>query len=156
MLMTPPPDFANFGDRLQWWMAHRGYKQKELAELAGMGQPALNELLKGKTKEPRASHFLGLCHALALRPEYLLDGEGPPEVTNFAQLTGLEAQLVMLFRGLPDDAKRDAMLIDLNHEFNSYQAAKSPPVPPVRLTAAAGPRSPAVRKPAKKLVDQGL
>lgn len=133
-------------------MDHRGLKQKELAERAGMGQPSLNELLMGKTKEPKASNFLGLCAALSLRPEYLLHGDGPAEATNFAQLTGPEAQLVMLFRGLPDDAKRQAMLIDLNHEFSLHQVSRSSSPAPSPRPAAATVK-PAGKRTPKKSVD---
>lgn len=150
--MTNLPSFDTFGERLQWWAEYRGFRQKDLAERAGMGQATLNELMKGKTKEPRAAHFLGLARELGLRPEYLLHGEGPPEATNFAQLSGLEAQLVMLFRSLPDDAKRDAMLIDLNAEFNTYQATRSS-----ATSSARRPATPPIapRTPLKKLVKQG-
>lgn len=117
--MTSPPTFPTFGERLQWWIEHRGLNQKSVAEAVGMAQSTLNELTKGKSTEPRAGHFLRLARELGLRPEYLLWGEGPAEATSFNQLTGLEAQLVMLFRGLDDDARRDAMLIDLNHAYNS-------------------------------------
>lgn len=153
--MKTIPTFDTFGDRLRWWVDARGFSQKELADRVGMAQPSLNELLKGRTKEPRASHFLGIARELGLRPDYLLYGEGPPEAANFAQLSGLEAQLVMLFRGLPDDAKRDAMLIDLNAEFNSYQGGKSPTTSSMRNSAGSAPR-PGARKSAKKLVDQDL
>ena len=98
--------------------------QKELAAAVGIGQPALNELIKGRSTEPRAGAFIKICRVLGLRPDYLLWGEGAPEATSFAQLTGLEAQLVMLFRGLASDAQRDALLIDVNDAYNNSKTHK--------------------------------
>lgn len=117
--MTSTPHFDSFGDRLDWWLKLRGKTQKELALAVGIGQPALNELIKGRSAEPRAGAFIKICRELGLRPEYLLWGEGAPEATSFAQLSGLEAQLVMLFRGLASDAQRDALLIDMNDAYNN-------------------------------------
>lgn len=85
-----------------------------------MAQSSLNDVLSGKSKMPAADNMLRIAKALGLRPEYLLWGEGPPEAISFSQLNGLEAQLVMLFRNLPDDAKRDALLIDVNEYFNRH------------------------------------
>ncbi|GAB2704118.1 helix-turn-helix domain-containing protein [Comamonas sediminis] len=124
--MTSTPHFDSFGDRLDWWLKHRGKTQKELAVAVGIGQPALNELIKGRSAEPRAGAFIKICRELGLRPEYLLWGEGAPEATSFAQLSGLEAQLVMLFRGLASDAQRDAMLIDVNDAYNHSKSVKKP------------------------------
>lgn len=117
--MNSTPHFHSFGDRLDWWLKLRGKTQKELASAVGIGQPALNELIKGRSAEPRAGAFIKICRELGLRPEYLLWGEGAPEATSFAQLSGLEAQLVMLFRGLASDAQRDALLIDMNDAYNN-------------------------------------
>lgn len=143
--MTSIPAFQTFGERLAWWMKHRDLTQKELAELAGLSQPALNELIKGRSAEPRAGAFVKMCRVLGLRPEYLIWGDGPAEATSFAQLTGLEAQLVMLFRGLPDDAKRDALLIDVNHAYNKSQGNKSSASDP--FNGAAPPSPPKAGKP---------
>lgn len=122
--MTSIPHFDSFGSRLDWWIRYRGMTQKELAAAVGIGQPALNELIKGRSTEPRAGAFIKICRVLGLRPDYLLWGEGAPEATSFAQLTGLEAQLVMLFRGLASDAQRDALLIDVNDAYNNSKTNK--------------------------------
>ncbi|MEJ5148983.1 helix-turn-helix domain-containing protein [Comamonas sp. MYb396] len=147
--MTSIPHFDSFGDRLDWWLKHRGKTQKELAVAVGIGQPALNELIKGRSAEPRAGAFIKICRELGLRPEYLLWGEGAPEATSFAQLSGLEAQLVMLFRGLASDAQRDALLIDMNDAHNNsktvkkataadpFNAVKPSAHPPSKVPAAA-------------------
>lgn len=121
--MDQIPNFATMGQRLEWWIARRNRKLTEVAKAAGMSQPALSEIVAGRSKRPAADNMLRLAKELGLSPEYLVWGEGPPETLHFSQLSGLEAQLVMLFRGLPDDAKRDAMLIDVN-DFHNRHAAK--------------------------------
>ena len=118
--MDQIPEFATAGQRLAWWISKRNRKQTELSKAVGMSQSALSEIVAGRSKKPAADNMLRLARELRLRPEYLVWGEGPPETLNFSQLSGLEAQLVMLFRGLPDDAKRDALLIDANDFYNRH------------------------------------
>lgn len=120
------PTFATVGQRLEWWIAKRNRKQTELAKAAGMSQAAVSEIVSGRSKRPAADNMLRLARELQLRPEYLVWGEGPPETTSFSQLSGLEAQLVMLFRCLPDDAKRDALLIDVNDFANRHKSKPGP------------------------------
>lgn len=118
--MDKIPKFLTIGQRLEWWMAKRNRKQTEVAKSAGMSQSALSEIVAGRSKRPAADNMLRLARELQLNPEYLVFGEGPPESLGFSQLNGLEAHLVMLFRGLPDDAKRDALLIDVNDFHNRH------------------------------------
>lgn len=155
--MDQTPEFTTVGQRLEWWIARRNRKQTELAKAAGMAQSALSEIVSGRSKRPAADNMLRLARELQLRPEYLVWGEGPPEATSFSQLTGLEAQLVMLFRGLPDDAKRDALLIDVNDFANRHKAKAGPSVAePLTKAPAPGARKasepPAVpeKKPSRK------
>lgn len=119
--MDQIPEFETVGQRLEWWIARRNRRQTELAKAVGMAQSALSEIVAGRSKRPAADNMLRLARELQLRPEYLTWGDGPPEATNFSQLSGLEAQLVMLFRGLPDDAERDALLIDVNDFANRHK-----------------------------------
>lgn len=152
VLMEQIPEFTTVGQRLEWWIVKRNRKQTELAKAAGMAQSALSEIVSGRSKRPAADNMLRLARELQLRPEYLVWGEGPPEATSFSQLTGLEAQLVMLFRGLPDDAKRDALLIDVNDFANRHKAKAGPSVADPYANApppgAVAPKAPA---PAKAL-----
>lgn len=122
--MEQIPEFATVGQRLEWWIARRNRTQTEVAKAAGMAQSAVSEIVSGRSKRPAADNLLRLAKELQLRPEYLVWGEGPAETLHFSQLSGLEAQLVMLFRGLPDDAKRDALLIDVN-DFHNRHAGKT-------------------------------
>jgi transcriptional regulator with XRE-family HTH domain len=118
--MTEIPHFDSFGARLDWWITHRGFKQADVAAKVGMAKSTLSEVCKGESKHPSAQNFLRIAKLLGLRPEYLMWGEGPPEATHMHELSGLEAQLVMLFRFLPDDAKRHALLIDANDFHNRH------------------------------------
>lgn len=140
------PKFDTFGQRLEYWRTIRGYKrQGALAEQIGIKQSSLSELESGETKKPSADVLLRLCDTLHLRPKYLLNGDGPAESQYFQELNGLEAQLVMIFRQLPTDAARDALLIDANDLLNRANGSKAttanpfptaPPVPTKKKAAA--------------------
>lgn len=119
-----PPKFNSFTERLQWWLQERGYgevtaqgefkirhgMQGPLAATLGVKQGSLSELISGQSKGPSASVLLKLCEELHLRPHYLLDGDGPPE--SYSDLSADESRLVMVFRDLPTEALRKALLID--------------------------------------------
>lgn len=111
-----PPKFDSFTARLQWWVNERGYaargKQGELSKALGITQPSTSELIAGKSKLPSAEVFMKLCDTLKLRPQYLLFGQGPPEGQYLADLDSQEAQLIELFRRLPSEDLRHALLID--------------------------------------------
>lgn len=151
--MELPPNFETIGQRLEWWISRRRRTQTELAKAVGMSQSALSEIVSGRSRRPAADNMLRIAKELQLRPEYLVWGEGPPEALNFSQLTGLEAQLVMLFRGLPDDAKRDALLIDVNDYFNRHagngSSTKADPWAHLPRPPVAPPPAPKAKKPAK-------
>lgn len=83
-----------------------------MAARLGIKQGSLSELESGESKAPSADVLMKACNLLRLRPEYLLYGEGPPEGRDMHDLTGPEAQLVMLYRQLPNDAMRAALIID--------------------------------------------
>lgn len=140
-MVLAPPRFETFGDRLRWWRIARGHKkQGDFAAIIKLGQGSLSDMENNKIGAS-AETLLRLADALGLRPRYLLTGEGPAEGKNFQELNGLEAQLVMIFRQLPSDALRDALLIDANnmlaralgHEpsvANPYGSAPLPPAAP--------------------------
>ena len=151
--MDQIPTFTTVGQRLEWWIAKRNRTQTEVAKTAGMSQSSLSEIVSGRSKRPAADNMLRLARELQLRPEYLVWGEGPPETLNFSQLNGLEAQLVMLFRGLPDDAKRDALLIDVNDYCNRQTgkvvASMADPWAHVAPPPAIATPAPKTKKPGK-------
>lgn len=124
------PKFDSFGDRLAWWIKARNYARfGDFAKEVGIAQPSLSELMTGQSKQPAADKFLKMADLLNLRPRYLLTGEGPAEGQYFQDLSGPEAQLVMIFRQLPTDALRDALLIDAHHML-----ARNPPKPETRAS----------------------
>jgi transcriptional regulator with XRE-family HTH domain len=133
------PKFETFGERLAYWRVLRGYKrQGALAETIKIAQPSLSELESGKSKQPAADVLLKLCDALHLRPKYLLNGDGPPESQYFQELSGLEAQLVMIYRQLPTEALQDSLLIFANDMLNKSGSGKSSVADPYAHVAKAG------------------
>lgn len=112
MLDSPP--LTAFGGRLAHWRKQRGLSQGALAERLGIKQSSLSELESGKSKSPSADVLVKACDVLQVRPRYLWLGEEPAELQNFSELSGPEAQLVMMFRSLPTDAARQALMIDMN------------------------------------------
>lgn len=136
--MPQPPKFPDFGSRLKWWRLQRKFaKQGELARVVNISQPSLSELEKGHSKQPSAQVLLDLADALGLRPRYLLLGVEPAEGMDFSEISGLEAQLVMIYRQLPNDALRQAMLFDANQMLSRATPGEKAPAasPPPGLTA---------------------
>jgi transcriptional regulator with XRE-family HTH domain len=156
--MVTLPKFATFGARLRFWRELRGFKrQGDFAERLGIKQASLSELETGESKSPSAEVLLKAADLLQLRPHYLLAGSGAAESRNFSDLNGLEAQLVMIFRQLPTDALRDALLIDANNMLNRSGAGSASTADPFagkkpsadEVLRANRPPSPA-KKPARK------
>lgn len=111
------PDLDTFGKRLRWWREKRGYgrgKQGKFAAELQIKQGSLSELETRPNASPSAEVLLRACAVLGLRPQYLLFGEGAAEGLHFMELSGPEAQLVMLYRALPEPARAAAM-IDANN-----------------------------------------
>lgn len=116
-----------FGDRLLYWRKLRGFghgKQGFVAEKLGIKQPSLSELESGKSEQPSADVLLKACDLLGLRPRYLLYGEMPAEGLNFAEISGEEAQLVMIYRGLPDGMKHGLIIDATAAADRAKQASK--------------------------------
>lgn len=139
-----PPKFNSFTERLQWWLEERGYGAKDpatggfaikrgtqgpLARKLGMGQGSLSELIAGTraSKGPSAPVLLKLCEELHLRPHYLLNGDGPPE--SYSDLSADESRLIMVFRELPKEDLRKALLIDAADMLQRNNAGPSSPDP---------------------------
>jgi transcriptional regulator with XRE-family HTH domain len=139
--MPEPPQFQDFGSRLRWWREERRkLKQGVLAKKIGIAQASLSELEKGHSKQPSAEVLLNLSESLGLRPRYLLTGQGPAEGLHVSELSGTEAQLVMVFRQLPTDHLREALLLDAYHMLERRPSgtlalaapAATPAAPPAR------------------------
>lgn len=133
-----PAPLSTFGGRLAHWRKLRGFSsQGEFAEQLGIRQGSLSELESGKSKSPSAEVLVRACEVLQIRPRYLWLGEEPAELLSFSDLSGPEAQLVMMFRGLASDAARQALLIDLD----ARQKARVSPSAPQKELATGGSSS---------------
>lgn len=140
--MTETVRLDSFGARLEYWRKKRGYnRQGALAEAIGIKQSSLSELESGKSKQPAADVMLKLCDVLHLRPKYLLLGEGPSESQYFQELNGLEAQLVMIFRQLPSDGLRNALMIEANDLLERHKLDTRKPLRNDELTSAKAAQS---------------
>ncbi|WP_162243865.1 helix-turn-helix domain-containing protein [Pseudorhodoferax sp. Leaf274] len=131
-----PAPLSTFGGRLAHWRRLRGFaSQGAFAAELGIRQGSLSELESGRSKSPSAEVLVRACELLQLRPRYLWLGEEPAELLNFSDLSGPEAQLVMMFRGLATDAARQGLLIDLHAK---QQARGNTPAAPQKATALGG------------------
>jgi len=91
---------TSMGQRLAWLLVVRRLTQVEAAELAGISQSAIANLIRSATRQPSAKTLLGLAQALGTSPQFLLKGEGPPIVDGEPGTT-VEQQLLSQFRKLP-------------------------------------------------------
>ena len=148
--------------------AEVGSRLKAARELAGLSQQAVADRF-GKNKatvsawetgrgDPGIYQFRDLAKLYKTNVSQLLEGVGPiEEIDKFSKLNGLEGQLVTLYRNLPTDAMRDALLVDMNHAYNRTTApkasvadpfnGKTPPAPPKVVKAPKPPKTPALKKP---------
>jgi len=87
-----------------------GTSRRQIALATGISPSHLSELESGVKDLAKLAvgPFMALCWELSTTPEFLFYGQG--EEVNEAQ-TSKEAQLLMLFRTVPDD-KKD-MLLDI-------------------------------------------
>lgn len=72
------PAMKTLADRVWQRMRQLGLSQDDVAERAGMSQPAVSKICKGQSKRTR--FLLELAAALECRPEWLKDGKGDVEV----------------------------------------------------------------------------
>lgn len=92
------------GQRIADLRETRLLSQPQLAFNAGIAQPSLWAIEKGRTVEITARTLIALCRALDTTWEYLWDGADVPE-----EQARIEAELVACYRSLPD-AGRIALL----------------------------------------------
>lgn len=98
------------GARIRALLNEQGRTQTALAAAMGVRPSHVSELIKG-TKDPQkvsVDAFLMMCNELSTTPEFLFYGQG--EKMDKAQ-TSKEAELLMLFRTVPEDRK--SMLLDI-------------------------------------------
>lgn len=101
---------VSIGKRIEDLREKREFTGKALADAVGMGQGYLSEIINGKKDAEKLAvgTFMRLCEALQTTPEFLYYEEG--DEMNSAR-TGLEAQILMLFRAVPED--RRELILDL-------------------------------------------
>lgn len=90
--------------------AERGTSRRQIALSVGVVPSHLSDMANGNRDPEKLAvgSFMALCAELSTTPEYLFYGQG--DEMDKAQ-SGKEAQLLMLFRAVPED-RRD-MLIDM-------------------------------------------
>ena len=98
------------GERLERLIERSGTSRRQIALASGISTSHMSELVSGVKDMSKLAvgPFMALCAEVSTTPEYLFYGQG--EEMDKAQ-TGKEAQLLMLFRTVPDD-KKD-MLLDI-------------------------------------------
>ena len=90
------------GDRLRWLMEVRSITQVRLAQLVGVKQSAISNIVTNNSRKPSAPTLLRIRDALACSLEWILTGEGEP----FQRPRSLaEKELSRLFAGLDADAQ---------------------------------------------------
>jgi len=98
------------GKRIKSLLDEQDKTQSSLAEAMGVKPSHVSEFVNGKkdARKLATDFFLLMCAELSTTPEYLFYGQG--EKMDKAQ-TSKEAELLMLFRTVPDDKK--SMLLDI-------------------------------------------
>ena len=66
------------GDRLRWLMEVRCITQIRLAQLVGVKQSAISNVVTNNSRKPSAPTLLRICDALDCNPAWILNGEGEP------------------------------------------------------------------------------
>lgn len=93
------------GARLEHERNRLGLSQKDFDSLFDLSQSTYKEYKAGKKKMP-ADVFMRICAHLNWAPEYLYYGKG--EVMSDPR-SHLEAQLLHLFRALPEDQRETVL-----------------------------------------------
>jgi transcriptional regulator with XRE-family HTH domain len=99
----PIRTMTTIGERVRHLRKKRGLSQVELAALSGITQGSLSLIERNETEMPAGDTLAGLCRALKTTPDFLVAGAGDPDSIESAIQ---EHELVFLWRGLPEDARR--------------------------------------------------
>lgn len=82
----------------------------DLASALGIKGPSVSNLETGKSKKPAAPTLLKLAAVLEGNPDWIISGRGDPfEGPTFTE--GDEAELISIFKALPDDQKAMIMAV---------------------------------------------
>lgn len=154
------PDRVEVGRRLKAAREAVGLSQQAVADRYGKNKATVSAWETGRG-DPGIYQLRDLARLYKISVARLLQEDSHSDAaSNFAQLSGLEAQLVMLYRNLPSDDQRDALLIDVNHAYNKTSAPKAsmadpfnrktPPAPTATKPATKPPKPPAAKKPRQR------
>lgn len=93
-------------------MKEEGVSQADLGRALGISRSAINQLIKGSSKDMRPGHLLLTCRRLRVRPEWLVFGEEPMRLDS---LTSADRNLLTYYRSLPVSKRAtiDALISDL-------------------------------------------
>lgn len=93
-------------------MREEGISQADLGRVLGISRSAVNQLVKGTSKDMRPAHLIMACRRLRVRPEWLVFGEEPMRMDS---LNPADRTLLQYYRALPvsQRATIDTLLRDL-------------------------------------------
>ena len=101
-----------FGERLEFAMKEEGISQADLGRALSISRSAINQLIKGTSKDMRPGHLILTCRRLRVRPEWLVFGEEPMRMDS---LNSSDRNLLAYYRSLPISKRAtiDALIRDL-------------------------------------------
>jgi transcriptional regulator with XRE-family HTH domain len=125
--------FVTYAARLAQAMAIAKVDRNRLAQGIGVSVQAIGQVLSGETKAFSAMNNAKAARFLAVDAYWLATGEGYPQTPKqtmpFRDLSGIEAQLITLFRRLAPESQH-AVVIDVDSI-----AAEAHPAPADTQTA---------------------
>ena len=87
---------STFSDRLRDARAHRGWTQKELAEISGLTPSAIGNYESGQRMHPAGTALLKLAQVLNVSPVWLGEGDAsaahPAPVPQYPQSTAADSR----------------------------------------------------------------
>ena len=91
-------NMLTFAERLEYAMRAERVSQADLGRALGISRSAVNQLVKGTSKDMRPGHLILACRRLRVRPEWLVFGEDPMRLDN---LNPADRALLQYYRALP-------------------------------------------------------
>lgn len=123
-----------------------GLSMEALAQASGVSSwQTVQQWEKEGGTAPKRTRLESVAKVLGVSPEWLLTGREPGEKSNvlqFAELSGMEAQLVMLYRSLSDDDKHQLSIYanDLANKSDPDRPTKNNPFPGIERRVRAADR----------------
>lgn len=107
---------SSFAERLEFAMREAGISQADLGRALGISRSAVNQLVKGASKDMRPAHLIMACRRLRVRPEWLVFGEDP---IGMDSLNPADRALLQSYRLLPPPQRAtiDTLIRDLANPY---------------------------------------